>query len=96
MPGIGCMVCVSQAQTFFCWVVVVIVAFHLIRGRFWGKDFRAWSDVKNSKMVGVRRPLSVNDGGLGYYDLMHVDVRKTQADLARRAGVCGFVFHHYW
>jgi hypothetical protein len=40
--------------------------------------------------------LAVEQGGLGYYDLLDRSVRKRQADLARRAGLNGFVFYHYW
>jgi hypothetical protein len=67
------------------------------RGSLWGgADSNEWSDVKNSELDSVRKPLSVIEGGLGYYNLMKLDIRKRQADLARRAGVSGFVFHHYW
>ncbi len=79
-----------------CLLVVVITFFGLVRGRIWGKGREEWSVVKNLEIAGVRKPLSVEGGGLGYYDLMNVDVRKRQADMARRAGISGFVFYHYW
>ena len=33
---------------------------------------------------------------LGFYDLRVAEVREAQADLARRHGVTGFCYWHYW
>jgi hypothetical protein len=44
----------------------------------------------------LRKPLDIEEGGLGYYDLMDRSVRKRQAELAREHGVQGFVYYHYW
>jgi hypothetical protein len=42
------------------------------------------------------KPLSVDQGGLGYYDLTSIKTRQRQAELASTCGVHGFVFYHYW
>jgi Glycosyltransferase WbsX len=61
-----------------------------------GEGFDKWSLLKKLEGNRIRRPLAVESGGLGYYDLMNVNDRKRQADLARKAGVSGFVHYHYW
>jgi len=64
--------------------------------RFWGEGFTEWTLLKPNELPGLRKPLAIQEGGLGYYDLMDKKVRERQADLARRSGVSGFVFYHYW
>lgn len=65
--------------------------------RFWGRGFTEWTLLKPfNKGRGIRKPLSVELGGLGYYDLTDREVRKKQAQLAKEHGVHGFLFYHYW
>jgi len=64
--------------------------------RFWGKGFTEWTILKPLELVGLRKPLSVQEGGLGYYDLRKTEVRRSQAKLARQAGLSGFIYYHYW
>jgi len=64
--------------------------------RFWGTGFTEWSLLKPCKQQGIRKPLSEDQGGLGYYDLTNVSTRRLQGDLAKRFGVHGFMFYHYW
>lgn len=64
--------------------------------RFWGTNFTEWTLLRPCTISGIRKPLDVSQGGLGYYDLMDIDVRRKQGQMARQAGVTGFVFYHYW
>lgn len=68
--------------------------------RFWGANFTEWTllepyNAKPGKRR-VRKPLPVEQGGLGYYNLLHHGTRKRQAELARQYGVTGFTYYHYW
>mmetsp|Transcript_28656 Transcript_28656/g.43740 ORF Transcript_28656/g.43740 Transcript_28656/m.43740 type:complete len:471 (+) Transcript_28656:172-1584(+) len=72
-----------------------------LNDKLWGEGFTDWNSVKtapakNRLGYGVPRPLSWEEGGLGYYDYTSFPVRKRQAQLARKHGIDGFVFHHYW
>jgi len=64
--------------------------------RFWGTGFTEWSLLKPSEQKGLRKPLSEDKGGLGYYDLTNVTTRRLQGNLAKQFGVHGFMFYHYW
>jgi lipopolysaccharide biosynthesis protein len=64
--------------------------------RFWGEGFTEWTLLRPLEVEGIRKPLSVEEGGLGYYDLMSRSIRRKQADFARKFGVNGFIFYHYW
>jgi len=64
--------------------------------RFWGRGFTEWTLLRPFNGTGIRKPLSVEQGGLGYYDLTNITVRKTQAKLATDHGVYGFIYYHYW
>eukprot|EP00977_Amphora_coffeiformis_P007792 scaffold1697_cov180-Amphora_coffeaeformis.AAC.28 len=68
--------------------------------RFWGVNFTEWTLLKPFEpkpgAPPVRKPLPIEDGGLGYYNLLDYETRKRQADLAKHYGVTGFVFYHYW
>lgn len=64
--------------------------------RFWGKGFTEWDNVRRARPLfrGHRQPCLPAD--LGFYDLRDPKVRAAQAELARRAGVAGFCYWHYW
>lgn len=80
-----------------------IIAFYLPQfhqfeenNRWWGEGFTEWTCVKRTKSLGdyhiVKRP----HPDIGYYCLEDVEVRRKQALMAKRYGVHGFCYYHYW
>ena len=63
---------------------------------WWGKGFTEWTNVGLAKPLfkGHYQPRVPAD--LGYYDLRLPEVREAQAQMARKAGVEGFAYWHYW
>lgn len=64
--------------------------------KYWGKGFTEWTNVAKAKPLfkGHHQPNIPAD--LGFYDLRLPDVRESQAELARKAGIEGFCYWHYW
>lgn len=65
--------------------------------RWWGPGFTEWNNVRRARPLfpGHRMPFMPDDE-LGCYDLRDWRVLSKQAKLARRYGVEGFCFYHYW
>ena len=63
---------------------------------WWGKGFTDWTNVGKAKPLfrGHYQPRVPAD--LGYYDLRLPIIREQQAEMAREAGVEGFMYWHYW
>lgn len=63
---------------------------------WWGKGFTEWTNVGKARPLfkGHKQPNVPAD--LGYYDLRIPEVREEQAKLARKAGIEGFCYYHYW
>jgi lipopolysaccharide biosynthesis protein len=63
---------------------------------WWGPGFTEWRNVAQARPLfpGHYQPHVPAD--LGYYDLRLPEVREAQADLARRNGIHGFCYYHYW
>jgi lipopolysaccharide biosynthesis protein/radical SAM superfamily enzyme YgiQ (UPF0313 family)/GT2 family glycosyltransferase len=62
--------------------------------QWWGKGFTEWTNVARPLFPEHHQPHLPAD--LGFYDLRLPDTRKSQADLARKYGVDGFCYWHYW
>ena len=64
--------------------------------KWWGKGFTEWRSVANAKPLfkGHYQPHIPAD--LGFYDLRVPEVRQAQVELARKAGIEGFCYYHYW
>jgi len=63
---------------------------------WWGKGFTEWTNVGKAKryFIGHYQPHVPAD--LGYYDLRVPETRQAQADMARKYGIEGFCYWHYW
>lgn len=64
--------------------------------KWWGKGFTEWTCMGKAKPLfkGHYQPRVPAD--LGYYDLRVPESREMQAEYARRAGIEGFCYWHYW
>jgi len=63
---------------------------------WWGRGFTEWTKVVTATPLfpGHYQPHVPAD--LGFYDLRVPEVREQQAALARRHGIDGFMYYHYW
>lgn len=63
---------------------------------WWGKGFTEWTNVGKAKAYfkGHDQPRVPSE--LGYYNLKDSSIRQAQADMAKEAGIEGFVYWHYW
>ena len=63
---------------------------------WWGKGFTEWTNVAPARprFPGHYQPRIPAD--LGFYDLRLSETREAQAELARKSGIYGFCYYHYW
>ena len=64
--------------------------------KWWGKGFTEWTNVKKAKPLfeGHEQPkIPLNNN---YYNLLDDDVKIWQANLAKKYGIYGFCYYHYW
>ncbi len=64
--------------------------------KWWGKGFTEWTNVKKSKPLfkGHKQPrVPLNEN---YYNLLDDNTFKWQINLAKKYGIDGFCFYHYW
>jgi hypothetical protein len=63
---------------------------------WWGKGFTEWVNVAKTKPLfkGHEQPKIPAD--LGFYDLRCPETREEQANLAKKYGISGFCYWHYW
>lgn len=64
--------------------------------KWWGKGHTEWVSCKKakplfSKQYQPRVPLNKN-----YYDLSTTDEQIIQAEIAKKYGIYGFCYYHYW
>ena len=72
--------------------------FHAIpeNDEWWGKGFTEWTNVRKAVPVfkGHVQPKVPLDGN--YYNLLDDKTKLWQVDLAKKAGLFGFCYYHYW
>lgn len=64
--------------------------------KWWGKGFTEWTNTKKAKPLfdGHYQPREpYNDN---YYNLLDKNTRQYQANLAKKYGIYGFCYYHYW
>lgn len=64
--------------------------------KFWGKGFTDWTTVKSARQYfkDIKQPkIPLNNN---YYDLSKSENIKWQVGLAKKYGIDGFCFYHYW
>jgi 2-polyprenyl-3-methyl-5-hydroxy-6-metoxy-1,4-benzoquinol methylase len=65
--------------------------------KWWGTGFTEWTNTKKALPIfpGHYQPREPH-ADIGYYDLSDVSALKKQAEMAKRHGINGFAFYHYW
>ena len=63
---------------------------------WWGRGFTEWTFVARTKPLFRLHWQPHVPADLGFYDLRLAEVREAQADMARKHGIEGFCYWHYW
>ncbi len=82
---------------------IKVIAFYLPQyhpipenDKWWGKGFTEWTNVGKAKPLFRDHYQPRIPADLGYYDLRMPEIREAQAQMAREAGIEGFMYWHYW
>src|ERR1017187_893797 len=79
-------------------IALYLPQYHRIKenDEWWGDGYTEWTAVKKAKALfrghnQPKKPLGDN-----YYDLSDINAMRWQQGLARKYGVHGFCYYHYW
>ena len=83
--------------------ILKIIAFYLPQfhcipenDQWWGKDFTEWSNLKTSKPTFKGQYMPRVPLNNYYYDLTDPNTLLWQSRLAKKYGIYGFAYYHYW
>jgi lipopolysaccharide biosynthesis protein len=80
-------------------LAIYLPQYHSIpeNNKAWGEGFTEWTNVRKAKPLfeGHYQPHEPHED-VGYYDLSDPTVLVKQADMAKKFGISGFAFYHYW
>ena len=63
---------------------------------WWGSGFTEWTCVNNARPRSEKHKILKPHSDVGQYSLIDVEVRRKQAVMAKKYGVYGFCYYHYW
>jgi len=63
---------------------------------WWGEGFTDWINTAKAKPLFKGHYQPHIPGDLGSYDLRSEETREAQANLAKKYGIYGFCYYHYW
>jgi len=64
--------------------------------KWWGPGFTEWTNVARARPLFRNHYQPHIPADLGFYDLRLEETRMAQAALARKYGISGFCYYHYW
>ena len=79
-------------------VAIYFPQFHEVEenNKFWGKGYTDWVRLKDASPFAPGLILRKPHPDFGYYDLTETHIRDLQGKVAKKYGVYGFCFYHYW